>query len=217
MGASFRQVVIVVAAIMFCIPVRTPAATQPSLAPMLERVLPSMVTLLVEVEANDEFGGEPTTAPSKKAFLLAQDAAGVARRTGAGVVFDGDHGLILTNGHLVDGASKISVGTYDGASHEATIVGVDLQTDIAILKIDAPNLISVRIGDSSKLRVGDYAVAIGNPFGLTQTVTLGIISALNRAHIGTEEFKDFIQTDAALNPGNSGGALLDLDGNLIGM
>ncbi len=135
---------------------------------------------------------------------------------GSGVVVS-SKGYILTNHHVVDGADEIQVAFANGKTLPATIVGSDPDTDLAVLKVDADNLPSITFGDSDKAQVGDVVLAIGDPFGVGQTVTMGIISALGRSQLGINTFEDFIQTDAAINPGNSGGALIDTSGNLIGI
>jgi serine protease Do len=135
---------------------------------------------------------------------------------GSGVIVT-KNGYIVTNNHVVAGATKIIVKLHDGRKYTAKLIGTDPKTDIAIIKIDAKNLKPITIADSSKIKVGDIVLAIGNPFGLGETVTHGIISALNRTSIGLNDYENFIQTDAAINPGNSGGALVDLKGRLIGI
>ena len=138
------------------------------------------------------------------------------RSLGSGVIVSPE-GYILTNNHVVEGATEILVTTSDKHEYKARIVGTDPRTDIAVLKIDATNLPSVTIADSSKVQVGDYALAIGDPFGVGETVTMGIVSATGRANLGIEDYEDFIQTDAPINPGNSGGALVNDRGELIGI
>jgi serine protease DegS len=135
---------------------------------------------------------------------------------GSGVLIS-KQGYVLTNNHVIEGADEIQVLLGDGRSIDATVVGTDADTDIAVLHIDLQNLPAIVIGDSKRLRVGDIALAIGNPFGVGQTVTFGIISATGRDHLGINAFEDFIQTDAAINPGNSGGALINASGELIGI
>ncbi len=136
---------------------------------------------------------------------------------GSGVIVDAARGYVLTNSHVVDNASKIEVTTKDNRRFTARLIGRDPSTDIALLQIPAEGLTAVPIGDSSRLQVGDFVLAVGNPFGLGQTVTSGIVSALGRTDLGIEGYEDFIQTDASINPGNSGGALVDLEGRLIGI
>lgn len=135
---------------------------------------------------------------------------------GSGVIMTRD-GYIMTNNHVVDGATDVRVTLGDKREFKAKIVGTDPKTDIAVLKIDATNLPLITVADSSKVQVGDYALAIGDPFGVGQTVTMGIVSATGRSHLGIEDYEDFIQTDAPINPGNSGGALVDDRGDLIGI
>jgi len=135
---------------------------------------------------------------------------------GSGVIVNPD-GYILTNNHVIDGAKEVKVLLEDKREFDARIVGTDAKTDIAVLKIEAKNLPAVAFGDSSKMQAGNFVLAIGNPFGLNQTVTLGIVSATGRGGLGIEDYEDFIQTDAAINPGNSGGALIDERGDLIGI
>ena len=136
---------------------------------------------------------------------------------GSGVIVDAKRGYILTNHHVVGDADKIQISLMDGTVHDAEIVGSDPATDIAVIKVSADNLIEMSIGDSTKVRVGDFVIAIGNPFGLGHTVTSGIISALGRSGISRDGYEDFIQTDASINPGNSGGALVNMNGELIGI
>ncbi|MGM8755091.1 serine endoprotease DegQ [Enterobacter chuandaensis] len=189
----------------------------PSLAPMLEKVLPAVVSVQVEGTAvqsqrvPDElkkyFGDE---SPNQQA----QPFEGL----GSGVIIDAAKGYILTNNHVISQADKISVQLNDGREFDAKLIGGDDQSDIALLQVQNPsNLTQIAIADSDKLRVGDFAVAVGNPFGLGQTATSGIISALGRSGLNLEGLENFIQTDASINRGNSGGALLNLNGELIGI
>ena len=135
---------------------------------------------------------------------------------GSGVVVSPD-GYILTNNHVVDGATDIRVALADKREFKAKVIGTDPKVDIAVLKIDATNLPTIVFGDSGRARVGDYAIAVGDPFGVGQTVTMGIVSAKGRTGLGIEQYEDFIQTDAPINPGNSGGALVNDRGELIGI
>ena len=190
----------------------------PSLAPMLERVLPSVVNIATEsrVRIQDNpllqdpffrrFFGVPDVPQERKTQAL-----------GSGVIIDAKHGYVLTNNHVVAKADEITVTLKDGRSLNAKLVGTDPETDVAVVQIPADNLTAVPLADSDKLRVGDFVVAIGNPFGLGQTVTSGIVSALGRTGLGIEGYEDFIQTDASINPGNSGGALVNLKGELVGI
>ena len=186
-------------------------AAATSLAPMLERVLPGVVSILVEgqrdrpVTINAE--GSAIDAPMKEPF----------RAGGSGVVIDADKGLIVTNHHVIVDATSISVLTLDGRIAEARLLGTDAATDVAILQVSLKNLTVVPYGDSDQLRVGDFIVAVGAPYGLEGSASQGIVSALMRTDIGYEIFEDFIQIDAAVNPGNSGGALVDIDGRLVGI
>ena len=157
------------------------------------------------------FGG-----PSGRAFPPQELGPQVEHGVGSGVIVTQD-GYILTNNHVVDGASEVEVTLADGREFSAKVVGRDPKSDIAVVKIDAKDLPTVPMADSSNVQVGDVVLAIGNPFGVGQTVTEGIVSAKNRGNVGIEDYEDFIQTDAAINPGNSGGALVDIDGRLIGI
>jgi len=147
---------------------------------------------------------------------LIQPRKQVKTSLGSGVLMSHD-GYILTNNHVVSGADAIQVSLRDGRRVQAKVIGTDPATDLAILKIDLPHLPAITLGDSEHMRVGDVVLAIGNPFGVGQTVTLGIVSATGRSKLGINTFENFIQTDAAINPGNSGGALVDAHGNLIGI
>jgi serine protease Do/serine protease DegQ len=139
------------------------------------------------------------------------------RSAGSGVIVDAKNGYIVTNFHVVENATEITVTLLDNRSFSATVVGSDEGADIAVLQVKQPNLVAMALGDSSRLEVGDYVVAIGNPFGLAHTVTAGIVSALGRTGINPDGYEDFIQTDASINPGNSGGALVNLHGELVGI
>ena len=138
------------------------------------------------------------------------------RSLGSGVIVSED-GYILTNNHVVEGADKLTVMLTSGKKYEAHIIGTDPQTDVGVIKIDVQDLPTAKMGDSDKVRVGEWVLAIGNPFGLANTVTAGIISAKGRANVGLAAYEDFLQTDAAINPGNSGGALVNMDGELVGI
>jgi len=135
---------------------------------------------------------------------------------GSGVIAS-QNGYILTNNHVIDGAEDIIVRLHDGKEYKGRVVGMDSKTDLAVIKIDEKNLTTIPLGDSDKLRVGEIVLAIGNPYGLNQTITMGIVSALGRAGIGIADYENFIQTDAAINPGNSGGALVNIRGEIIGI
>ena len=190
----------------------------PSLAPMLDQATPAVVNIATEgrikIRQNPLFSD-----PFFRRFFNVPDQP-VERKTqslGSGVIVDAKRGLVLTNNHVIANAVQITVTLRDGRQLEAELVGTDQETDIAVIKIPAENLTDLKTTDSDKLRVGDFVVAIGNPFGLGQTVTSGIVSALSRSGLGIEDYEDFIQTDASINPGNSGGALVNLRGELVGI
>lgn len=191
----------------------------PSLAPMLEKVLPAVVSVQVEGTASPAPGGQ---VPDELKKYFGDDAPTDQPQPfeglGSGVIIDAAKGYVLTNNHVVNQAQKISVQLNDGREFEAKLVGSDDQSDIALLQLQkADHLTQIAIADSDKLRVGDFAVAVGNPFGLGQTATSGIISALGRSGLNLEGLENFIQTDASINRGNSGGALLNLNGELVGI
>ena len=190
----------------------------PSLAPMLENVTPAVVNIATEGRVKQR-QSPLFSDPFFRHFFKIPDQP-IERKTsslGSGVIVDSKRGLVLTNNHVIANAVQITVTLRDGRQVEAEIVGADPETDIAVLKMNAENLTALTTTDSDDLRVGDFVVAIGNPFGLGQTVTSGIISALSRSGLGIEEYEDFIQTDASINPGNSGGALVNLRGELVGI
>ena len=190
----------------------------PTLAPLIERVEPAVVNIstrgTVQQRQNPllndpffrRFFGQPEQPREREVQGL-----------GSGVIIDAREGLLVTNAHVIAQADEILVTLNDGREFEAELIGKDDRTDVALLKIEATDLIDVPLADSEKLRVGDFVVAIGNPFGLDHTVTSGIISGLGRFGLNTENFEDFIQTDASINPGNSGGALINLRGELVGV
>ncbi|HAT1640858.1 TPA: serine endoprotease DegQ [Raoultella ornithinolytica] len=189
----------------------------PSLAPMLEKVLPAVVSVQVEGTATP---AQNMPEELKKFFgdNAPQEQAQPFEGLGSGVIIDAAKGYVLTNNHVISQAQKISVQLNDGREFDAKLVGSDDQSDIALLQLQNPShLTQIAIADSDKLRVGDFAVAVGNPFGLGQTATSGIISALGRSGLNLEGLENFIQTDASINRGNSGGALLNLNGELIGI
>jgi len=189
----------------------------PSLAPVLERVTPSVVNIYTQtrVRINNPLINDPFF---RRFFNIPdQPQERVAQSLGSGVIVDADEGFVLTNNHVIAGADEISVTLADGRSFQAEVIGTDPDTDLAMVRIPSENLQALPMADSSKLRVGDFVVAVGNPFGLGQTVTSGIVSALGRAGFRGLEFQNFIQTDASINPGNSGGALVNLRGELVGV
>ena len=199
------------------IPSQVPGqAALPSLAPMLEKVLPAVVSVQVEGTAV-----QSQRIPEELKKYFGDDAPDQAQPfegLGSGVVIDAAKGYVLTNNHVISHADKISVQMNDGREFDAKLIGGDDQSDIALLQLQNPTgLTQIAIADSDKLRVGDFAVAVGNPFGLGQTATSGIVSALGRSGLNLEGLENFIQTDASINRGNSGGALLNLNGELIGI
>ena len=195
------------------------SAGVPSLAPMLENVTPAVVNIytISEVEGKNNYIDDPFL---RKFFNIPEQQQSKKRNRsglGSGVIIDSKKGYIITNNHVIAKAKDIKVKLHDGRELKATLVGSDPASDIAVIKIIANNLTSLKFSDSEKLRVGDFVVAIGNPFGIGQTVTSGIVSALGRSGLGIEAYENFIQTDASINPGNSGGALVNLKGELIGI
>src|SRR5712675_740662 len=195
----------------------------PSLAPMVKRTSPSVVNIATRGTIKEKpgqrnplmddpffrrfFDAPPDSKPRERQFQSA----------GSGVIVDAKNGYIITNHHVVENASEITITLLDNRSFTAKVVGSDEGADIAVLQAKQPNLIAMPLGDSAHLEVGDFVVAIGNPFGLQHTVTAGIVSALGRSGINPEGYEDFIQTDASINPGNSGGAVGNLKGELVGI
>jgi serine protease Do/serine protease DegQ len=189
-----------------------------SLAPLVEEVSPAVVNIRVSqtVTSRNSFGDD-----AFRRFFGLPDGRNRGPHeiasAGSGVIVDAERGYILTNHHVVGEADTIQISLIDGTVLDAEIVGSDPATDIAVIKVDAEGLTEMAIGDSTRARVGDFVIAIGNPFGLGHTVTSGIISALGRSGISRDGYEDFIQTDASINPGNSGGALVNMNGELIGI
>jgi len=188
----------------------------PTLAPMLAQVTPAVVNISVvtrsPMEDNPLFRD-----PLFRRFFNVPDRPSREQSAGSGVIVDRARGYVLTNNHVINNAQEVVVTLKDRRTLKAKLVGTDPGTDIAVLKIEAQNLAELKFGDSDVMNVGDFVVAIGNPFGIGQTVTSGIVSALGRSGLGIEGYEDFIQTDASINPGNSGGALVNLSGELIGI
>ncbi|WP_313697473.1 trypsin-like peptidase domain-containing protein, partial [Pantoea sp.] len=219
----------------------------PSLAPMLEKVMPSVVSISVEgtttvktprmpQQFQQFFGDNSPFCQDGSPFQgspMCQSGDGAGgnggapapdtqqekfRALGSGVIINAEKGYVVTNNHVVNNATKIQVQLSDGRRYDAKVIGKDPSSDIALVQLQqAKNLTAVKIADSDNLRVGDYTVAIGNPYGLGETVTSGIVSALGRSGLNVENYENFIQTDAAINRGNSGGALVNLNGELIGI
>jgi serine protease Do/serine protease DegQ len=189
----------------------------PSLAPMVKRVSPAVVNIATKgtVQEQNPLLNDPffrrffdvPNAPQRRQFQSA----------GSGVIIDAKQGYIITNAHVIENATEITVTLLDNRSLTAKVVGKDEGSDVAVLQVPATNLTAIPVADSDKTEVGDFVVAIGNPFGLGHTVTSGIVSALGRSGINPEGYEDFIQTDASINPGNSGGALVNLNGQLVGI
>ena len=196
------------------IPLPTKADGTPSLAPMLKNVTPAVVNVLTRgtQQARHPFFNDPNF----REFFGDRVPDREVRGLGSGVIVDAKEGLVLTNAHVIANADEIRVRLADDRELDAELVGSDPDSDVAVLRIPAENLSAVQIGDSEQLEVGDFVVAIGNPFGLRQTVTSGIVSALGRSGLGNR-YENFIQTDASINRGNSGGALVDLAGKLVGI
>jgi serine protease Do/serine protease DegQ len=189
----------------------------PSLAPMVKRISPAVVNIAIRGTVQEQnpllsdpffrrFFDVPNT-PRQRQFQSA----------GSGVIVDAKQGYIITNAHVIENADEITVTLLDNRTHTATVVGKDPGSDVALLKVKVANLTAIPLADSDRIEVGDFVVAIGNPFGLGHTVTSGIVSALGRSGINPEGYEDFIQTDASINPGNSGGALVNLNGELVGI
>lgn len=199
------------------LPVAVDGQQLPTLAPMLEKVTPGVVSIQVsgakevrrQVDPFEFFFGNP----QRQQRSQKQPFSGL----GSGVIIDASQGYVVTNNHVIQDAEKITITLEDGREYEAKLIGTDKESDIALLQVKAEDLVEVKLANSDLLRVGDFSVAIGNPFGLSHTVTSGIVSALGRSGLNIEGFEDFIQTDAAINQGNSGGALVNLNGELIGI
>ncbi len=190
----------------------------PSLAPILEKTTPAVVNIATKSMAQQHENPLLQDPFFRRFFQLPNSPRKRSTQSlGSGVIVDANKGLIITNHHVIDKADRITVTLRDGRSVNANVVGSDPDSDVAVIQIKAGNLTQLPIADSDQLRVGDFVIAIGNPFGLGQTVTSGIVSALGRSGLGIEGYEDFIQTDASINPGNSGGALINLKGELVGI
>src|SRR5580658_6294977 len=197
-----------------------------SFAPIVKKVVPSVVKVEVSIPGKETEVGLPEGFPDNPLFrqFFGNQLGGGHQKfmtppqsgVGSGVIVTKD-GYILTNNHVVDGAKELKVTLNDGREFKAKVIGRDPKSDVAVIKIEAKDLPAITFADSSKSEVGDVVLAIGNPFNVGQTVTMGIISATGRGGVGIEQYEDFIQTDAAINPGNSGGALVDAEGRLIGV
>lgn len=224
--SAFRT--LTAAAVLWCgvasaqLPTMVGDTPVPSLAPMLKKVSPSVVNIATRgtVQAQSQQGNPLLEDPFFRRFFDAPDLAPQQREfqaAGSGVIVDARNGYIITNAHVIENASEITVTLLDNRAIKAEVVGADAGSDVALLKVKASNLSAMPLADSAKAEVGDFVVAIGNPFGLQHTVTSGIISGLGRSGISRDGYEDFIQTDASINPGNSGGALVNLKGELVGV
>jgi serine protease DegQ len=228
-SAGFHKVLLLVLGLTFAVgagdgvraqSVGSPAATLPTIAPIVETVTRAVVNISVASEAPAVTNPLFRDPYFRRYFELpdtAEQAGPVISAAGSGVIVDAAAGYVLTNHHVVEHAKEIAVTLKDGRRLKARLIGSDPATDVALLKINARNLTAIELGDSDRLKVGDYVIAVGNPFGLGQTVTSGIVSALGRTGISKEGYEDYIQTDASINPGNSGGPLITFDGKLIGI
>ena len=199
------------------IPAAVDGQPLPSLAPMLERVVPAVVNInsRTRVRVRNPFLDDPFF----RQFFGMQNAPRerIEQSLGSGVIVDAAKGYVITNNHVVEGADDISVTLHDGRTLKARLVGTDADTDLAVIQIPAEHLTALPLADSNQLHVGDFVVAVGNPFGVGQSASSGIVSALNRTGVGGRGYQNFIQTDASINPGNSGGALVNLRGELVGI
>jgi Do/DeqQ family serine protease len=223
LGFACVAVVVPVSACAATLPAAVDGQPMPSLAPMLQRVTPAVVNISskTRVPVRDAYFDDPMM---RQFFGLPASPSRerVEQSLGSGVIVNAAKGYVLTNNHVVGGADDISVTLQDGRTFKGKLIGADPDTDVAVVQIPAQNLTALPLADSSKLRVGDYVVAVGEPFGLSETVTAGIVSALSRSGLGSSDsassgYQNFIQTDASINPGNSGGALVNLRGELVGI
>ncbi len=199
------------------LPVAVDGQPLPSLAPVLKKVTPSVVNVYTKTRVRVR--SPLLDDPIFRRFFNVPDVPRerVSQSLGSGVIVDAKNGYVLTNYHVIARADEISVGLKDGRSLAAKLIGTDPDSDLAVIQIPAENLTALQLADSDELQVGDFVVAVGNPFGLGQTVTSGIVSALGRTGLRGLEYQNFIQTDASINPGNSGGALINLRGELVGI
>src|SRR6202050_2184097 len=222
-AATLSAAVLTCPVVYAALPAPVADAPMPSLAPMGKRASHSVVNMATRGTVKEKpgprnpwlddpffrrfFDVPPDSKPRERQFQSA----------GSGVIVDAKNGYIITNYHVIENANEITVTLLDNRSFSAKVIGSDEGADIAVLQAKQPNLVAINLGDSARLEVGDYVVAIGNPFGLQHTVTAGIVSALGRSGINPEGYEDFIQTDASIHPGNSGGALVNLRGELVGI
>ncbi|NDA42175.1 MAG: serine endoprotease DegQ, partial [Gammaproteobacteria bacterium] len=196
-------------------------APMPSLAPMIKRVSPAVVSIGIQGSVREQGRNPLFDDPFFRRFFNVPPDSGARERpfqsAGSGVIVDGKQGYIITNAHVVENAREITVTLSDQRQFPAKVVGSDPRTDIAVIQIKSGGLAQITLGDSDRLEPGDYVAAIGNPFGLQQSVSYGIVSALGRSGMNPDGFESLIQTDASINPGNSGGALVNLRGELVGI
>jgi Do/DeqQ family serine protease len=199
------------------LPVSVDGKPLPSLAPILREVTPSVVNVYTQTRVRVR--SPLLDDPFFRRFFNVPDVPRerVSQSLGSGVIVDAENGYVLTNNHVIARADEIAVGLKDGRSLEAKVIGIDPDTDLAVIQIPPEDLSALQLADTDELQVGDFVVAVGNPFGLGQTVTSGIVSALGRTGLRGLEYQNFIQTDASINPGNSGGALINLRGELVGI
>jgi serine protease Do len=204
--------------VMLNFPVLASLSPNPSIAPMLKKVMPAVVNIRVQGEItlpDALFDNQPGGGRNSQGQAIPRSQP--FEKLGSGVIVDAKHGYVITNAHVLKNSKVITVTLSDNRHFPAKLIGADASSDVAIVQIEAPDLHSIPLGNSNDLQVGDFVAAIGNPFGLNQTVTTGIVSALQRNDLSIEGLENFIQTDAAINPGNSGGALINFEGQLIGI
>jgi Do/DeqQ family serine protease len=220
-GACLLTSMLATAPTRAAMPSQVDGEDMPTLAPMIERIAPAVVNIATSGSVEVQSYRNPfLDDPFFRRFFENEPDQPRTRRTqsaGSGVVIDAKKGYIVTNAHVIENADEITVTLQDDRTYTAEVIGTDPASDIAVIKIEAPRLTQIELADSDTARVGDFVVAIGNPFGLGHTVTSGIVSALGRSGLNRENYEDFIQTDASINPGNSGGALVNLRGQLIGV
>lgn len=220
---GLRRVTLCVAALIMvgvaqaALPPQVDGQPLPTLAPMLEKTLPAVVNIATRSRVRTQVNPLMNDPFFRHFFNLPGATERRVTSAGSGVIVDARQGYVLTNAHVVRNAEQVEVSLQDGRTLPATLVGLDTEVDLAVLRIEADDLVQMPIADSRQVRVGDFVVAIGNPFGLGHTVTSGIVSALGRAGLRLDGYENYIQTDASINPGNSGGALVNLRGELIGI
>jgi len=219
-GASIAGAILFAASANAELPERVGSTPLPSLAPIIKKTSPAVVNIATRGTIKEDASSNPLfNDPLYRRFFGVPEGPRERQfqSAGSGVIVDAKNGYIITNAHVIENATEITVTLHDDREVKAEIVGKDPGSDVAVLKVPAKGLAEMPLADSSKAEVGDFVIAIGNPFGLQHTVTSGIISGLGRSGINPEGYEDFIQTDASINPGNSGGALVNLDGALVGV